>query len=46
MVAEHGHPRISERIVKHIVLVIDELFPLVMEEILEVAKSISHERIQ
>ena len=43
MVAEHGHPSISERIER---LIVDALIPLILEEIVEVVKSISRERIR
>ena len=46
ILVEHGHPRMSERIVNQIAPIIDALFPLILEEIVEVVKSISHVRIQ
>ena len=39
LVAEHGHSRISERIVKQVAPIIDTLFPLVLEEFVEVVKA-------
>ena len=43
MVAEHGHPSMSERIER---LIVDAVIPLILEEIVEVVKSISRERIR
>ena len=43
MVAERGRTRISERIER---VIVDALVPLILEEIVEVARSISQEHIQ